>query len=108
LQHEKIARKQGISEATCVSIANGYPPALDNEIDEVVYAFTSALLAKHFVDESTYARARALLGIPGTVELVAIIGYYSFIAMTLNAHEVPLPAGSVAPLPTRAEITENR
>jgi 4-carboxymuconolactone decarboxylase len=105
LQHEKIARKQGISEATCTAIANGDTPVLTDELEQVVYAFSTKLLAEHFVDDPTYARTRELLTVAGTVELVAVVGYYSFIAMTLNAHEVPLPAGSSPPLPTRPEIS---
>jgi len=36
------------------------------------------------------------------VELTALVGYYSMVAMTLNAHEIPLPAGAEPPLPRRA------
>ena len=35
----------------------------------------------------------------GVVELVAIVGYYSLVAMTLNAFDVPLPEGVEAPFP---------
>ena len=28
----------------------------------------------------------------GVVELTAVVGYYSMVAMTLNAHDIPLPA----------------
>lgn len=100
-QHEKIARRQGVAEATCQAIARGDTPPFSDEHEAVVHAFSVQLLQKHFVDDTTYARAQALLGVPGAVELVAVIGYYSFIAMTLNAHQVPLPAGATPPLPTR-------
>jgi 4-carboxymuconolactone decarboxylase len=32
------------------------------------------------------------------VELTALIGYYTMVAMTLNAHEIPLPSGVEPPL----------
>ena len=32
------------------------------------------------------------------VELTALIGYYTMVAMTLNAHEIPLPDGAKPPL----------
>ena len=41
--------------------------------------------------------ARSTLGVVGVVELTALIGYYTMVAMTLNAHEFPLPAGAVPP-----------
>ena len=104
LQHEKIARRAGIGAATCDAIARGLPPPLADESEVVVHALTSQLLTVHRVDDATYARAKALFGVKGVVELVAVIGYYSFIAMTLNAHEVPLPEGTELPLPERRDL----
>jgi len=104
IQHEKIARKAGIADATCDAIARGIHPLLADEKEEAIYAFASQLLTKHFVDEATYAHAQSQFTAKGVVELVAVIGYYSFIAMTLNAHEVPLPAGATPPLPARSEL----
>jgi len=103
-QHEKIARKQGIAAAACEAIAQGLRPAFADEAESVVHDFVSQLLSTHFVEEATYSRARELFGVKGAVDLVAVIGYYSFIAMTLNAHEVPLPAGATPPLPLRSEL----
>jgi 4-carboxymuconolactone decarboxylase len=34
----------------------------------------------------------------GVVELTGVIGYYTMVSMTLNAHEIPLPDGASAPL----------
>jgi 4-carboxymuconolactone decarboxylase len=33
----------------------------------------------------------------GVVELTALIGYYTMVAMTLNAHEIPLPDDASPP-----------
>ena len=32
-------------------------------------------------------------------ELTALVGYYTMVAMTLNAHEIPLPEGAQAAFP---------
>jgi 4-carboxymuconolactone decarboxylase len=41
----------------------------------------------------------------GVVELTALIGYYTMVAMTLNAHEFPLPAGVEPPFaPLAAQL----
>ena len=37
-------------------------------------------------------------GVTGVVELTALVGYYSMVVMTLNAHEIPLPEGVAPPL----------
>ena len=39
-------------------------------------------------------RALERFGAVGVVELTALIGYYTMVAMTLNAHEIPLPDGA--------------
>ena len=48
------------------------------------------------ISDSTYADALARFGERTLVELTALVGYYTMVAMTLNAHEIPLPEG-VAP-----------
>ena len=47
------------------------------------------------------ARALEMFDVIGIVELTALTGYYSMVAMTLNAHDIPLPPGTVPPLPAR-------
>jgi len=39
-------------------------------------------------------RVVELFKVAGAVELAGLTGYYIMIAMTLLAHEVPLPAGT--------------
>ena len=55
------------------------------------------------VSDATYAEALKHFGERGVVELTALIGYYTMVAMTLNAHEIPLPEGvePAFPLPHR-------
>jgi 4-carboxymuconolactone decarboxylase len=38
------------------------------------------------------------LGVKGIVELLALLGHYNMIAMTLNANEYGLPPGVAPPL----------
>ena len=55
------------------------------------------------VSDATYADALARFGERGVVELTALVGYYTMVAMTLNAHEIPLPEGVRAGLPAAAD-----
>ena len=50
--------------------------------------------------------ALAHLGERRLVELTALVGYYTMVAMTLNAHEIPLPEGVAPafPLPQHAGL----
>jgi 4-carboxymuconolactone decarboxylase len=35
------------------------------------------------------------------VELTALVGYYTMVSMTLNAHEIPMPGDAAPPLDIR-------
>ena len=52
------------------------------------------LVATGRVSDATYARAVAALGEAGLVDLVGVVGYYTLVAFTLNAREVPAPDGA--------------
>ena len=65
---------------------------------EIVHDFTESLLARHVVPDALYRRAQERFTTVGVVELTGLIGYYTFIAFALLAHEVPLPVGVAPPL----------
>ena len=52
---------------------------------------------------ATYDAVLRDWGVASIVELTALIGYYTMVAMTLNAHEIPLPEGAEPPFPTIAD-----
>ena len=60
----------------------------------------SSCCAHHHASDATYQRILAAYGIAGIVELTALIGYYSMVALTLNAHEIGVPEGAQPPLPS--------
>ena len=47
------------------------------------------------VSDTTYAATLQHFGERTVVELTALVGYYTMVAMTLNAHEIPLPDGEI-------------
>ena len=63
-----------------------------------VFEFTTELLRDGKVTDAAYECMVKMFGARGTIELGAIISYYIMIAMTLRAHEVPLPPGKAPPL----------
>ena len=99
--HEPPALKGGVPQAVIDAIRHGKRPKFDHDDEEAVYDYAAQLNATHFVSDATHKRATALLGVVGVVELTALTGYYSMVAMTLNAHEIPLPPGALPPLPRR-------
>ena len=77
-------------------------PVFTNADEETVYDYCLDLCKSHRVSDAHYARALELFGAAGVVELTALIGYYSMVVMTLNAHDIPVPAGVAPPLEPRA------
>ena len=92
-QHAGIAAKAGLSAALIEALRHGaYPQEMEPD-EAIVFEFTHALLEEHRIADADYERARQRLGVVGVVELTGLIGYYTFIAFALNAHEISLPAG---------------
>jgi 4-carboxymuconolactone decarboxylase len=100
-QHARIARNSGVAADVITAIARDERPATLDAQQTIVYEFSRALLEVHGVPDALYDRAKELLDVVGVVELTGLIGYYTFIAFTLNAHQVPLPAGTVPQLVPR-------
>ena len=101
--HRVEAEKAGVETAVIEALlAQQIPQALSAQ-DEAVVRYARELNQFNSVSDATYAAALAQLGEKGVVELTAIVGYYTMVAMTLNAHEIPLPDGVEAafPLPQR-------
>ncbi|TPG53770.1 carboxymuconolactone decarboxylase family protein [Roseomonas nepalensis] len=95
--HARVAAEAGIPQSAIDAIRRGEPPVFDDPEEALVYEFARALQLEGRVPPATYDAARALWGARGVVELTAVIGYYTMVSMTLNAHEIPLPDG-VAPV----------
>lgn len=101
-QHAPAALKGGLSPAVIEAIRHGRHPEFENADEQAVYDYCVELHEKQSVSEKNYRRALDAFGVLGVVDLTALIGYYSMVAMTLIAHEIPLPAGAEPDLPPRA------
>ena len=62
--------------------------------EEAVYNFCSEMLDKKQVSDRTFEAAKSKLGEQGVVDLVAVMGYYDLVSMTLNLDRYPLPEGA--------------
>jgi 4-carboxymuconolactone decarboxylase len=94
--HESMARKAGLAGAIIEAIKTGRRPPADADA-LAIHDYADELNRRKTVGEETYARVLDRWGVIGIVELTALIGYYTMVAMTLNAHEIPLPEGATPP-----------
>ena len=69
-------------------------PAAEDAHDAVVHAFARELVTTGRVSDARYGDALEALGEPVVVDLIALVGYYTLVAFTLNAREVPAPDGA--------------
>jgi 4-carboxymuconolactone decarboxylase len=97
--HAPIARAAGVSDEVIEAIRLGRKPASSDRELMQVYEYARQLQADKTVSDAAHADIVARWGVVGVVELTAIIGYYSMVAMMLNANEFPLPDGATPPLP---------
>lgn len=94
--HSRLAVAAGLPQAIPDALAAGTAPPFAADDEELVHRFTTALLRTGRADDATYAAMRALLGDEGLVEMVASIGYYCMISLTLDAFAIRLPDGVAA------------
>lgn len=97
--HAKLAAKAGLEQPIIAAIAARKRPSFPQAQDAIVYDLCTELFETHRVSDGTYGRAEEAFGLPQVVELVATIGYYSLVCLTLNAFEAPLPPGERSPFP---------
>ena len=97
--HEEYARAAGLSQTVIDAVKRSDRDAIVDESARDVYDFCEELHRSKRVSEPVYQRALKRLGVLGVVEMTALAGYYTMVAMTLNAHAFPLPEGAVPPFP---------
>lgn len=95
--HAAAAQVAGLPQAVIDAMLVAAPPQFDDAGDAAVYEYARQILQQGVVDEPAYQQVLTIFGEAGTVELTAIVGYYSMVAMTLNAHHIPLPDEGVVP-----------
>lgn len=86
--HKPIALDAGLSEEIVEAIRTGDTPAFDHEDEQCVYDVATSLYQTRQVPDAIYQAAMNTLGRDAVVDLIGVIGYYTFISMTINVFEV--------------------
>ena len=71
--------------------------------ERLLIQFTRELVSEEKVSSDTYAQAIEQFGSEGLMDIVGLIGYYNFVAMTLKAFDVQRPIGTELLLPMSVE-----
>ena len=104
-QHEPSARRAGLQGEIVAIVRDRKPvdgiasvPGLGDR-ERVIIAFVREVVSQEKLSAGTYARATALFGNKGVMDLAGLVGYYSFVNMTLKTFDVQLAPGSKRLLP---------
>ena len=91
--HYPLAMKAGLEPAVATDLREGRRPAGMTADETLVYDFATQLHRKHQVSDTVFAAAVKRFGEQGVTDLVALLGYYGLVSMTLNVAEVAPPEG---------------
>ena len=99
--HIAIAVKDGLSPEIAKALAAGERPAGMTDEEAAVYDFCDELHRDRSVSDATYARALGKFGEQGVVDMISVIGYYTWFAMIMNSVRTP-PFTPLPEMPTLA------
>jgi 4-carboxymuconolactone decarboxylase len=96
--HVRLGREAGVREEVIDAV--GRRAGLDalSEEEAQVVRYVRELLGANRVSAATFESVHARLGDRGIVDLTGLVGYYAFVACTLNAFEIE-PAEGAPQLP---------
>jgi 4-carboxymuconolactone decarboxylase len=96
--HYRYAMEAGLAREIADAIGEGRRPPAMSEDETAAYDFATELHHRKSVSDATYARALALFGERGIIDLTGICGYYSFLAMIMNVARTPADVEGAATL----------
>ena len=96
--HHAIALKEGLRREIADAIADGRRPTGMADDEEAAYDMATEILRLKRVSDATYQRAVAKFGEHGVIDLLGVTGYYTFLAIVMNATRTGLPENVAEPL----------
>lgn len=85
IDHQPIACDLGVDAAALEALRKGEPARFKKDDEIVVYELARELLKTRELSDASYQRAADVLGTRGVLDVVAVLGYYGLIAMSMKA-----------------------
>jgi 4-carboxymuconolactone decarboxylase len=95
--HEPLARKAGLPPNIIEALQSDRSPPFTKAAEQAIYDYCEQLHRKHTSDSSTLQRLLSLVGRKAAIEITGLCGYYTMVAMTLNAFGVGTDAAPENP-----------
>jgi len=94
--HVRVGKHAGLTDAEVAAIHDGAAAATLDATETLVRELVRALLRERDLDDAAYAAAAAALGDVVLSDLIALVGYYDLLALSLRVWRTPLPAGTAS------------
>lgn len=91
--HAAIGNHIGLDENILEAIKNGEVPTFADHDEKAQYEFCIQLVKKRKIDDDLYNRVKSVIGDGGIMELSALVGYYTALALVMNVFEISVPTG---------------
>jgi 4-carboxymuconolactone decarboxylase len=98
VMHSKLALEGGLAKDAVAAIAANREPSSLSEDERAVYTFSRELHGTGRASDAAFAAVEQRFGLDGALELIALNGYYTMMAMVLNTAGLPLPGNVEPPL----------
>ena len=98
--HAPMAREAGINEAQIEHIKQGERPMFQEAAQQIAFDAATELVETRTLSEPTFNRLQLELGEAGSINFVALIGYYLGVSAMLNAFDIPAPVQAEMPFPS--------
>lgn len=98
VMHSKLGLEAGLARETVDAIAANREPKNLPDDEKAVYAFCREVHSTGRAGDEAFREIENRFGLDGTLELIALNGYYTLMAMVLNNAGLPLPGDADPPL----------
>ena len=92
--HAQEAERVGLDPAIIEAIRTHRVPSFKSPRETVIYEMVRELIDTRNLSDATYNRARNMFAIDLVMEVVTVAGFYTLVAMMLNAFDAPVPGGA--------------
>jgi 4-carboxymuconolactone decarboxylase len=90
--HERAAKAAGLPGDKVEAILAGLPTSFTHVREQVIYELATCLSNARWVSRGLYDRAVEALGHVGITDVIALMGHYAAVSMTLAFYDVPAGA----------------
>lgn len=95
--HERVGKQAGLTDAEIAALLAGDAAPTFDASEALVRELVRTLVRERDLDDVTFARAAKTLGDRVLMDVIALVGYYDLLALSLRVWRTPLPAGTEPP-----------